>query len=315
MPQPSSPASGHPTSGQPAEWSGAVCRQEGWWTATTSLAPAGLRLYRQRWSGAEPPRAAMVLVHGIGGHSGLFTDLAEELVGWGLEVFAFDLPGHGRSDGPRGLVRSWSDYRDCLDQFLASEVTAARPDLACLLLGHSLGGTLVLDAVLDPDEASTRLIGAVVSNPAVGETGAASWRLLCARLLSRIWPSFTLSTGFPLKLACRDPIRLEAYRRDPYRHTLCSARLATEFLAVAGRLQTEAPRITLPLLLLQSGADGVTPPAAAERFFAGLPEATSTWRFYPASFHELFDDLDRQEVLADLRSWIEALLAVPAGSP
>ena len=76
--------------------------QEGWWTTATSLAPEGLRLYRQRWSGAAPPRAAMVLVHGIGGHSAPFAELAQELVKLGLEVFAFDLPGHGRSEGPTG---------------------------------------------------------------------------------------------------------------------------------------------------------------------------------------------------------------------
>ena len=45
-----------------------------------------------------------------------------------------------------------------------------------------------------------------------------------------------------------------------------------------------------------------------------MPEARKTWRFYPASYHELFDDLDRLKVLADLRSWIEALLVAPAES-
>ncbi|MCT0225228.1 alpha/beta hydrolase [Synechococcus sp. CS-1328] len=291
--------------------------QEGWWTTATSLAPVGLRLYRQRWSGAPPPRATVVLVHGIGGHSGPFAELAQELVGLGLEVFAFDLPGHGRSEGPRGLVGSWTDYRLCLDHFLAGEVAAACPGLPCLLIGHSLGGTLVLDAALASvgAGASPPIVGVVVSNPAVGETGVAPWRLLCARVLSRIWPAFSLSTGFPLELACRDPVRLEAYRRDSYRHSRCSARLATEFLAVARHLQEQAPDLTLPVLVLQSGADGVTPPAGAERFFTAVPEGSKTWRFYPASYHELFDDLDRQEALADLRSWIEALLATPAGSP
>ena len=208
MSQPSRPTSPHGFSdGSPegrvtgpfASPDAGVRWQEGWWTTATSLAPEGLRLYRQRWSGAAPPRAAMVLVHGIGGHSAPFEELAQELVKLGLEVFAFDLPGHGRSEGPRGVVGSWNDYRRCLDRFLASEVAKDCPGRPCLLLGHSLGGALVLDAALDHQpEARPMLAGVVVSNPAVGATGVEPWRLLCARVLSRIWPTFTLSTGFPL---------------------------------------------------------------------------------------------------------------------
>ncbi|MFM7676355.1 MAG: lysophospholipase [Synechococcus sp.] len=306
----------------------AAASWEGPWSAPLPLAPGGLPLYQRRWRGADSPRAAAVLVHGLGGHSGLFEPLAAALVAQGLWVFAFDLPGHGRSAGARGVLRSWSDYRLCLQQFLATQLPPAAVELPLLLLGHSMGGTVVLEALLadaPPGEGvrasplGRRLAGVVLSNPALSLDGVAPWRRRCGQLLSRLWPSFTLETGLPLALACRDPERLEAYRLDPWRHGRGSARLATELEAVCRRLQAAAHRFDLPLLLLQSGADAVTPPAAAERFFAALPPGASTWHGYPDSLHELFDDLDRQQVLADLALWIQPLLppwpTAPASTP
>jgi alpha-beta hydrolase superfamily lysophospholipase len=318
---PPAAAAESPTHGELSRWEGA-------WRAALPLAPGGLPLHQRRWEGRAAARAAVVLVHGIGGHSGLFDSLAVALVAQGLRVFSFDLPGHGRSAGARGVVRSWLDLRCTLEQFLSHELEPAAAGLPCLLLGHSLGGAVVLEALLADAPAGQgvsasplgrRLAGVVLTNPALSLEGVAPWRLGCGRLLSSLWPSFTLDTGFPLELACRDPERLELYRRDPLRHSRGCARLATELEQVCRRLQGEAPRFDLPLLLLQSGADGVTPPAAAERFFASLPPGAKTWHAYPDSRHELFDDLDRAHVLADLARWIDQLLppwpTAPASTP
>ncbi|MFM7265609.1 MAG: serine aminopeptidase domain-containing protein, partial [Cyanobium sp.] len=116
----------------------------------------------------------------------------------------------------------------------------------------------------------------------------------------------TLDTGIDMTMASRDPAVLERFRTDPLRHSRCSVRLGAGFLAVAASLPQRAPELRLPLLLLQSGDDRVTAPAAAERLFAAAGSAAKTWRSYPDSRHELLDDLDREAVLADLRAWLLA---------
>jgi alpha-beta hydrolase superfamily lysophospholipase len=267
--------------------------------------PDGLALHLRRWSVGAAPRGNLVLLHGIGGHGGGFAALAGSLASRGWQVWAPDLPGHGLSPGPRGWVRDWSVLPQALAAVLA-HVRSATAGQPLLLLGHSLGGAVALDLVLAGPPAAAAPAALVLSNPALDAGGIAAWRVLAARLLSRLWPRFSLDTGIDMTLSCRDPQALEHYRTDPLRHSRCSARLGAGFLATAATIRQRAPELTLPLLLLQSGDDRVTGPGAAQRFFAAAGSADKTFRLYPHSRHELFDDLDRDAVIADLLAWLEA---------
>ncbi|MFZ0407781.1 MAG: alpha/beta fold hydrolase, partial [Cyanobium sp.] len=186
------------------------------------------------------------------------------------------------------------------------DVIARSPATPCFLVGHSMGGTVVLDLALAEPEALRRLgvRGLILSNPALGPGGVARWRLLVARLLSRLWPGFSLRTGLAEAAASRDPQVLAWRAADPWRHDRCSARLGSEFLATAAQLGRTAPRLALPLLMLQSGADRITPGTEARHFFAAAGSADKTWRDYPGSYHELYDDLDREQVFTDLLAWL-----------
>jgi len=244
-----------------------------------------------------------VLVHGIGGHGGQFADLAAHLVARGYDVYAPDLPGHGHSPGARGWIPTWEAFPGSLGSLLDHIGAAGGGSRLPVVLGHSLGGTVAVDLALrDP----TRIRGLILSNPATGAEGVAPWKLLVARSLSRLWPRFALETGIPMVALSRDPEVLARLAADPLRHGRCTARLGSEFLLAAERIRRHAADLTTPLLVLQSGADTITPPAAAETFFQAVGAADKTFRLYPQSFHELFDDLDREQVLEDLVGWVEA---------
>ena len=259
------------------------------------------------WSLLGRPRAVLICVHGIGGHAVTFERLAQALAPRGYAVAALDLPGHGHSPGRRGWLRRWRDWRAAMLTFLA-DVSARSPGIPCFLVGHSMGGTVILDLALEEPEALKRhgVQGLILSNPALDAAGIARWRLLLARLLSWLWPAFTLETGIAETAASRDPQVLAERAADPWRHSRCSARLGSEFLATTIRLHQAAPRLRLPLLLLQSGADQVTPAAAARQFFAAAGSPDKSWRQYPDSYHELYDDLDREQVFADLLAWLNS---------
>lgn len=256
------------------------------------------------WRPGGPPRGQLVAVHGIGGHSGQHRKLAEALVPAGWAVWAPDLPGHGLSPGPRGWVDAWEHLGAAAAATLAR--AAAETPIPPVLLGHSLGGAVCLELLLRQPELAAGLQGLVLTNPALDAAGVAPWRVLVARLLAQLWPRFSLDTGIDMATASRDPAVVERLRHDPLRHSRCSVRLGAGFLAAAATATQRAGEVTLPLLVQQSGADTVTAPAAAERFFRAAGSTDKTWRLYPQSRHELFDDLDRDQALADLVQWLQS---------
>lgn len=265
---------------------------------------AGAELVLHTWSPTPDPRGVVVAVHGIGGHGAPFRHLAEGLAPLGWAVWAPDLPGHGLSPGPRGWVPAWGALGAAVAAALG-RAGSELPGIPLVLLGHSLGGTVCLDLLLREPMLAAGLRGLVLSNPALDAEGIAPWRVLVARWLAWLWPTLTLNTGIDMTLASRDPVSLARFRSDPLRHSRCSVRLGAGFLATAATVAGRVPELRLPLLLLQSGDDRVTGPAAAERVFAAAGSPDKTWHLYPDSRHELFDDLDRPAVLADLGAWLE----------
>ena len=270
----------------------------------------GTRLYRQWWLPAEPPRGVLVNVHGLGDHSGLYPMLPDYFVPLGLAVQAFDLRGNGRSEGPRGFVEHWEDFQEDLDRFLAL-IRAETPDTPVLLLGNSLGGTLVLDYALEhPQE----LVGVTAAAPALGEVKISPVLIWLARSLSRVWPRFSLTTGLDLTGLSRDPATVEFVLADPLFHRKATARLATEYFAAVDRIHARAPRLAVPTLLLHGTEDRMVPPAGTRAFAARSPSAVCRLIEYPGAYHALFADLDGPRVAADLARWIDdRLSALPRG--
>jgi alpha-beta hydrolase superfamily lysophospholipase len=107
------------------------------------------RVHYQSWP-SENPQAAIIFLHGFGEHSGLYGRLAAELGAAGIDLWALDEIGHGRSDGERGIVGSLDDL-EANGRRLTEIAREARPDLPLVIAGHSLGGaTAALAVARDP---------------------------------------------------------------------------------------------------------------------------------------------------------------------
>ncbi len=263
-----------------------------------------LDLYYQRWLPEGKLRAILVIVHGLGAHSGRYGNVIEQLLPQQYAVYALDQRGNGRSPGQRGHINSWAEFREDLKAFIEL-IKTQHPGCPIFVMGHSLGGVVVLDYILrHPTEAST-LQGAIALAPAIGKVGVSKVRLLIGKLLSRIWPQFTLNTGIDLSAGSRDEKILVAYAQDPLRHTLGTARLATEYFATVAWIYSHAADWQLPLLILHGGADRVALPEGGEIFYQLVPYKDKLRVVYPEAYHELQSDLNYQEVLADLENWLE----------
>jgi alpha-beta hydrolase superfamily lysophospholipase len=264
----------------------------------------GTRLFRRVWRPAGPARAALINLHGLGDHSGLYPALVEYLTDRGIAVHAPDLRGNGRSPGQRGFVRRWEDFREDLRAFVA-RVRAEEPGLPLFLLGNSLGGLIVLDyAIHHPDG----LRGVIAAAPPLGRLGVPAPLMALGRVMSRICPRFALRTGMDLSGLARDPAVRETVLADPLFHRYGTARLSTEVVKTIAAVQAKAPRFPLPVLVLHGGSDRMVAPDGSRAFIARVGHPDHELREYPGGYHVLFADFDRERVLADLERWVVSRL-------
>ncbi len=267
----------------------------------TFVGAHGLLLFRRAWRPPAPPRAVLINLHGLGDHSGLYGALVDRMVANGLAVHAFDLRGNGRSPGRRGHVDAWGDYREDLRCFVEL-VRREEPGRSLFLLGNSLGGLIVIEYALHYPEG---LRGVIAAGPPLGRLSVPPVLLALGRVMSRIWPSFSLETGMDLSGLARDPAVVAELLADPLFHRLGSARLSTEVQAAIALVQSRAAEFPLPLLVLHGSKDGMVSPEGSRAFVARVAHPDKRLIEYPEGRHVLFADTDREQVLGDLERWIE----------
>lgn len=262
----------------------------------------GGRLFFRSW---EPPAATagVLAVHGLGDHSGRWEGVAGALSAAGTAVHAPDLRGHGRSLGRRGHAASFELLLRDLDR-LRRAAEPRGPDGRVVLLGHSLGGLLVLrylQAFPSPSVA-----GAVAVAPFLRlRADVPDWKLTLGRLADRWLPGLTLDSELEDDLLFRRPEARERHRRDPLVHRRISARLWGEMQREARRLRAE-PRTDRPVLLQVAGDDRVVD-ADAVRELGARPGCRAEVRVYPEAFHDLYHDPEAPRALRDLVAWVERL--------
>jgi alpha-beta hydrolase superfamily lysophospholipase len=261
----------------------------------------GLYLYYQSWLPDEQVRAIIAIVHGLGAHSGLFNTAVQYLVPQGYAVYAFDLRGHGRSPGQRGHINAWTEFREDLHTFLR-RIQERVTGCACFLWGHSLGAVIALDYALHfPDS----LQGLILTAPALGKVRVPALKVALGLMLSRVWPRFSLKVGIKRSANSPNSKALTAHSQDPLRHEYSSARLATEFFAAKNWVEAHASDLKVPLLILHSCEDLVTPPEGSLAFFEQVTFADKECHVYPGDYHDLHLDINYQDVLVDLGNWLE----------
>lgn len=271
----------------------------------------GLNLYYQSWHPQGKTQGILIIVHGLGGHSGEFSNLVEEMIRRDYAVYGFDLRGHGKSPGQRAYINSWQEFREDLRRFIAL-IDRQEPPVPRFLFGHSLGSVIALEYVIHFPEG---LKGVIVSALPLGKVGVSSLRITIGKILSLVCPRFTLSTGIDPSASSRNLEVVKAYAQDRLRHRKGTARLVTEFLRSANWIGTNAANLQLPLLMLHGGADRISPPQASQVFFEQVIFPDKQLYEYAESYHDLHDDLNYQEILTDLGQWLDSHLErIPTNS-
>jgi alpha-beta hydrolase superfamily lysophospholipase len=270
-------------------------------TTETGVTSDGLEQLRRRWVPSQAPRGALLLVHGIGEHSGRYEHVGAAFAEAGIDVLAFDQRGFGRSGGRRAYVNSFDDYLADVEALLAERRAAGVP---VILLGHSLGG-LVATSYLVSDRPQPDF--AVLSSPALSAE-MPRWQQVLAPVLGTVIPRLKVSADFDGSILTRDPAEQTAYEEDPLRVAASTARLGREVLRAMKTVGTSLDRLRLPTYVLHGGDDTLVPPSASEPL-ASLPNVTR--RVWDGLRHECLNEPERAEVLSEIIAWITSQLASP----
>jgi alpha-beta hydrolase superfamily lysophospholipase len=259
----------------------------------------GLTLRTRTWSADEPTRA-MLIHHGLGEHSGRWRHVGRFFADRGYAVAAFDMRGHGESEGTRAYVGSFSDFLDDVEDLARSDLV--RADVPWVLYGHSLGG-LICTLYLADDRPQPD--AAVLSAPALTDELPKTLRF-ASRLLSKVAPKLEINNSIRGDQLSRDEAVGEAYFADPLVLTKGTPGLAVAAFGAQHRSREAIPRITTPTLVIHGGGDTLVSPAAS----APLAAAPAVDRkVYPGLRHEIHNEPERAQVLGDVAGWLDARLA------
>lgn len=248
---------------------------------------------RRRWDVASP-RAAVLIVHGIGEHSGRYQHVGDHLAAVGFDVLAFDQLGFGQSEGRRAHVDRFGQLLDDVEALMAERRELAVP---VVLLGHSLGG-LVSAAYLVSDRPPPDL--AVLSAPAL-EAEVETWKRVTAPLIGRLAPRLFIPNKIDGVLLSRDVAVQEAYVNDPLVTAGATARLGKEIFAAMDRTRAAIDRISIPTYVLHGGEDELVPLSASAPLRA-LPNVT--YKVWEGLRHECFNEPEQDEVLDAMSTWL-----------
>jgi alpha-beta hydrolase superfamily lysophospholipase len=237
----------------------------------------------------------------MGEHSGRYHHVIRRLNEAGLHVLAWDLRGHGRSEGRRGDVRN---YDVLVDDLL--EVWSLAGPGPIFLYGHSLGGQITLNfAVRHRPEAA----GLIVTSPWLRLAFTpARWKLALAWAASHLWPSFTQDTDMVPTRLSRDLDFLGAMPDPELAHHRMSARMFEALTAGAVNAFRDGVRLTYPMLLVHGDHDPITSVSATEEFFGSLESRDKSLVIVPEGLHETHNDLCREAVLGQIAAWLDARL-------
>lgn len=175
------------------------------------------------------------------------------------------------------------------------------PDSPLFLLGHSQGGLLVLNYVLHEPSGIQGVVGL---SPCLQQRLIPQAMIPLIEVLSRVAPGLTVSYRLDPKTLTHDPAVRVVYRSDPLVHGRASPRTAALLLAAADWTMAHANDLRLPCLLLHGANDVVCEPKASVSFCERLPLADKAWIEYEGFYHEILNEIDREQVLADIKAWL-----------
>ncbi|MDD5347881.1 MAG: alpha/beta fold hydrolase [Candidatus Omnitrophica bacterium] len=254
----------------------------------------------QQWKAASP-KACLLLVHGLGAHSGRWKVLAEYFLAQDISSYALELQGFGQTQGTKGHIDSFDTYYDNI-RALAVLIRSENPGSKIFLVGESFGGLLSYIMVqIEPSLFS----GLILLSPAFSiRLQVSMWDYMRVFLHLFVNPQKQFKVRFVGDMCTRDPRFQEQIDTDFLEHRLVSAKFVLNYFYAERAAFHRIAVIEMPVLFLVPSEDKLVSPQASKVIFYRLLTRDKELIKYPEMYHALSVELGKEQVFADIRRWL-----------
>lgn len=269
--------------------------------AETFLTTPDDRELYARLAGPADAGTAFIVVHGLGEHSGCYEDFISRMREGGRAVLVYDMHGHGRSPGRRGDAPDFDTLVD--DIAVALEFAAKRfTNAELILVGHSMGGNLVLNHLLGRDHEYVRR--AVVTNPMILPPDPPTRpQAFAAWLTGKLIPRIRFSASIDPTQLTRDPEVMEEFADDELLHEKLSVGIGSQLINQGLWLLDHAARLRQDLLVLTGSEDELCDRETTTKFISAAGERCTHVEL-EGYRHSLLLEKDRDAVYREIESWL-----------
>lgn len=252
---------------------------------------------------ADPPQAALIIVHGLAEYADRYQQIAGTFASRGISCFVYDQRGHGAAAGTRTHVERFDHFVDDLHT-LGLAVNARYPQLPVFMWGHSMGSIVATLAAAGSDP---WLRGVITSSNSleIFRRGPNPLNPFF-RLGSRLLPRVRIPLGLDAAKISSDESVQQAYGGDARIPRTASLRLIVEFAAACERAREAARQIRLPWLIVHGEVDAIAPAQGSRVLFQRLGSIDKKLVIYPGLRHEVHNEkpADRALFLDLLSQWM-----------
>jgi alpha-beta hydrolase superfamily lysophospholipase len=287
----------------PGDW-GVMQAPAGGTTGTATLtAPGRPDIFYRYWQVGAPQ--TLLWMHGLGAHSGWFIDVGNQVAAQGVNFYAMDHQGFGRSGGKRGYVDHWQTYLTDIDH-MVDAIQRDAPNGQVFVLGHSMGGVFAIHYAAAHQQ---KLNGLILLNPWIGDTAKVPLGQVLTILLGGIRGSdkvVILPTSKATNDMTTNPEADRMLQSDPYWVANRTQGFYWQITQMRGQTLARAAQITIPTLVLQADQDlSVTIPGT-QKAYARLASADKTYTSLPGYGHDSEFEVDHSLMDSTIATWIKA---------
>ncbi len=254
------------------------------------------------WGTPSESQAIVLLVHGLGAHSGWFEAIARRLKVRGLFTVSYDQVGFGKRAN-----QTFHGYEQWLDDLTSvyNHLKSQYKDKPIFIMGNSMGGVVAMAGgpKLHPQ-------GLVLFAPGFAgfpETFKLGFRLK-AMATALLAPNSLVDLPYGSDLVARDEAARTFMDADPDGRFKLPAKMLLELLRLTIYTNKNAKTSPSPVLMLTAGHDRIVNNEVSSKIFEQLVSPMKKRRHFKDAWHDLLFDPVIDEVADEVTNFVSANL-------